>query len=257
MQKRASGQIPAKQRQRVAVDEINEKSNQRDATQEIDDDWLNLYARMAEDKTSEELRSLFGKILAGEIRKPGTFSLRTMQFVSTLSREEAHRVSHFFSFALAGRFVPLFPDLNEEVEPGLDSRILMEELGLASSPDTIGGLATTSEVQAHSKLHLVASGYAIAVNNSTAEKFEFEIGCQALTKPGRELIAIANPPTTSIEFLKKVAQLAFENIRSVRNDDLLAEKITVTIVALVPALNGFASGPIVYSASMPGQTTPN
>src|SRR5258705_4572132 len=110
---------------KVAVDEINEKPSQQDATQEIDDDWLNLYARMAEDKTSEELRSLFGKILAGEIRKPGTFSLRTMQFVSTLSREEAHRISQFFSFALSGRFVPLFQDINEEVEPGLGSRILM------------------------------------------------------------------------------------------------------------------------------------
>ena len=242
---------------KVAVDEINEKPSQQDATQEIDDDWLNLYARMAEDKTSEKLRSLFGKILAGEIRKPGTFSLRTMQFVSTLSREEAYRISHFFSFALSGRFVPLFQDVNEEIEPGLGTRILMEELGLASSPNTISGLAFNTDIRPESKFAFLASGYAIMVNNRTPEKFRFPIGCQALTKPGQELIAIANAPPTSINFLKKVAQLVFESIRSVRAEDLLAGKITVTVIALMPVLNGFVEGPVVYTASMPGQVEPS
>ena len=53
---------------KIAVDEMNDKPGQQDARDEIDDDWLNLYSRLAEDKSSEELRSLFGKILAGEIR---------------------------------------------------------------------------------------------------------------------------------------------------------------------------------------------
>jgi hypothetical protein len=34
---------------KVAVDEMNEKPTQQDAQREIDDDWLNLYARIAED----------------------------------------------------------------------------------------------------------------------------------------------------------------------------------------------------------------
>jgi hypothetical protein len=239
---------------KVAVDEMNEKPTQQDAQQEIDDDWLNLYARMAEDKTSEELRSLFGKILAGEIRKPGSFSLRTMQFVSTLSRDEAHRISMFFSFALSGKFVPLFQDVNEETEPGFTSRILMEELGLASSPNTVGGLALTYEMNPNSKFPLVGSGYGILITNTTNQGSKFQIPCQALTKPGQELLAIANPPQTSVEFLKKVAHAVFESIRSTRSEDLLSGKINVTVVSLIPVFNGLMEGPVVYTASMPGQT---
>jgi hypothetical protein len=241
---------------KVAVDEMNEKPAQQDAQQEIDDDWLNLYARMAEDKTSEELRSLFGKILAGEIRKPGSFSLRTMQFVSTLSRDEAHKISTFFSFALSGKFVPVFQDVNEEVEPGFNSRILMEELGLASSPNTVAGLALTYEMRPNSKFALLGSGYAILINNATDHGSKFQIPCQALTKPGQELVAIANPPQTSIEFLKKVALVVFENIRTTRADDLKLGKINVTIIRLIPVLNGLMEGPVVYTVSMPGQAPP-
>jgi hypothetical protein len=91
---------------RIAVDEVNDKPQQQDAAQEIDDDWLNLYAKIAEDKTSEELQSLFGKILAGEIQRPGTFSLRTLQFLSTLSRSDAQEISRFFSYAIAGLYQP-------------------------------------------------------------------------------------------------------------------------------------------------------
>jgi Protein of unknown function (DUF2806) len=67
---------------RVALDEIKQAPGTVDATAEIEDDWLNFYAKLAEDKSSAELQQLFGRILAGEIRKPGSFSLKTLQLVS-------------------------------------------------------------------------------------------------------------------------------------------------------------------------------
>jgi hypothetical protein len=90
----------------VAVDQINNESakpGSEDAKADVDDDWLNLFARLAEDKSSDELKGLFGRILAGEIRSPGAFSLRTIQFLSTLSKEDATEISNFLSFAIGGR----------------------------------------------------------------------------------------------------------------------------------------------------------
>ena len=40
----------------------------------INDDWLNAFETEARQKSTEEMQAFFGKILAGEIRKPGTFS---------------------------------------------------------------------------------------------------------------------------------------------------------------------------------------
>ncbi|MGZ3424934.1 MAG: DUF2806 domain-containing protein, partial [Polyangiales bacterium] len=38
---------------------------------EIDSDWLDMFARHAETKSSEEMRTYFRRVLAGEIRSPG------------------------------------------------------------------------------------------------------------------------------------------------------------------------------------------
>src|SRR5260370_30873449 len=62
---------------RSAIVELWNDPGAADAPSEIEDDWLNLFARLAEDKSSEELQALFGRILAGGIRRPGSFSLRT------------------------------------------------------------------------------------------------------------------------------------------------------------------------------------
>ncbi|OAF14129.1 DUF2806 domain-containing protein [Bradyrhizobium neotropicale] len=53
-------------------------------TAKPDDDWLNVFERYAEDASSERLQDLWGRIFAGELRKPKAFSLRTLRFVAEL-----------------------------------------------------------------------------------------------------------------------------------------------------------------------------
>lgn len=56
---------------------------------EVDDDWLNVFERYAEDASSERLQGLWGKVLAGEVRQPGRFSTRTLRFLSEFSQADA------------------------------------------------------------------------------------------------------------------------------------------------------------------------
>lgn len=50
----------------------------------LDEDWLNAFCRHAEDASSERFQLLWGRILAGEIRKPGFFSRSTLRVISEL-----------------------------------------------------------------------------------------------------------------------------------------------------------------------------
>ncbi|BAL77003.1 DUF2806 domain-containing protein [Bradyrhizobium cosmicum] len=238
----------------IAVDELNQKGLQKDAENEIEDDWLNLYAKIAEDKTSEELQSLFGKILAGEIQRPGTYSLRTLQFLSTLSKSDAQQISNFFSFVVSGVFVPIGPG-ETPFGPSFPSRILMEELGLASQPNTLGGLAWNIEVAPKRNLVLSCSGYGLLITNQTERSMRFQIECQVLTTPARELFRIANPPPTDFEFLKAFAQIIFEKVRTGGFAEEIVSSGTVGVQAgaLVPTgPEQFLVAP-QYKASMPGQ----
>ena len=70
-----------------------EFSDQAEDTGEtINDDWLNTFETEAREKSTEEMQALFGKILAGEIRKPGSFSIRTVRILGSLDQTVA---SHF------------------------------------------------------------------------------------------------------------------------------------------------------------------
>jgi hypothetical protein len=48
---------------------------QPESQKPIDPDWLNFFGSYAEKATSETIRDLWSRVLAGEIRRPGSFSL--------------------------------------------------------------------------------------------------------------------------------------------------------------------------------------
>lgn len=55
----------------------------------IEDDWFNTFTRVAEDASSEQLQTLLGKILAGEVKRQGSYSPATLRTVSEMTQELA------------------------------------------------------------------------------------------------------------------------------------------------------------------------
>ena len=58
------------------------------------------FERLAEDATSEDIQNMFGRILAGEIRKPGSFSPSTLHFVSMLEPDVAELIKRTLTLTL-------------------------------------------------------------------------------------------------------------------------------------------------------------
>lgn len=65
---------------------LPESSN---SDQPISDDWLNQFEREASQMSTEEMQLLFGRILAGEIQNPSSFSIRTVKLLSALNSTSA------------------------------------------------------------------------------------------------------------------------------------------------------------------------
>jgi len=67
-----------------------ELQNQTDVPDEKpDEDWINRFFSAAEDVSSEQMQELWGRILSGEIKKPGSYSLKTLDFVRNLTKSDA------------------------------------------------------------------------------------------------------------------------------------------------------------------------
>ena len=79
----------------------NLKPEDPTVTPVIGDDWLNNFEREASTKTSAEMQLLFGKILAGEIRKPSSFSIKTVRLISQLESDAARAFAKFCSMAVS------------------------------------------------------------------------------------------------------------------------------------------------------------
>jgi hypothetical protein len=83
-------EVAAEELQRKASSSGGEQETQQEV-QEISDDWLNLFEKEASQKSSEEMQLLFGRILAGEIQRPSSFSIKTLRLVGQLDSRVAAR----------------------------------------------------------------------------------------------------------------------------------------------------------------------
>lgn len=80
--------------------EILEKDNSNISTatdNPYEDDWLSTFENESCHKSSEEMQERFARILAGEIKKPGSFSIRTIKLLGQIDSDIASRFKTFCS----------------------------------------------------------------------------------------------------------------------------------------------------------------
>lgn len=64
----------------------------------VDLDWIAHFFDRARLASDEEMQSLWGRILAGEANKPGSFARRTVQFVSAMEKSDAEMFTRLCGF---------------------------------------------------------------------------------------------------------------------------------------------------------------
>lgn len=106
-------------------------------------------------------------------------------------------------------------------------RVTMQELGLAGHSSIVGGLSKPVNVPAKANLLARATSLGIVFTNETEHPVEFQIPCQALSKIARDLIEIARPGPTDLEFLKSVANMIYDEIKRKHRDELASIRVCV------------------------------
>jgi len=89
--KQARQQFNREQIAQKAIKYVNETSDEQDIQEgyNISEDWLNMFESYAQKASSEQLQEIWARVLSGEIRKPGAFSLSTIRFIAELDAEIA------------------------------------------------------------------------------------------------------------------------------------------------------------------------
>lgn len=81
----------------LAIADENIKAG--DPVHKLEDAWANAFQDACETASEEEMQELWGRVLSGEIKAPGSFSLRAIEFLRTLSKRDADSFTNFLSVA--------------------------------------------------------------------------------------------------------------------------------------------------------------
>jgi uncharacterized repeat protein (TIGR03899 family) len=109
----------------------------------VDEDWITRFFKYAEEISNEEIQELWGRILSGEIQEPKSYSLRTLDILRNLSKEEAQIFMKFASLAIHSSdssFILNFQNeelLKDKYQLNFSDRLLLEELGFLGANDLV------------------------------------------------------------------------------------------------------------------------
>ena len=81
-----------------AIKQIELKEQVSD--EKVDPDWTTRFINIAQDISNEEMKNLWAQILAGEVAQPRTYSLRTLECLKNMTKDEAALFVKFATLAL-------------------------------------------------------------------------------------------------------------------------------------------------------------
>lgn len=175
----------------IAAEELKNENEISDES--VNEDWINRFFRIIEDVSDEEMQALWGKILAGEIKQPNTYSIRTLEMLRNLSKYEAETLIKVANLAIIhNEIIIIFKgDKNIYNDYGVKylDIALMVEVGILQSGDfTI--INIKPEEEKINKL-FVFGEFGLLVGVPPDAK-RIEIPVVLYTKSGVELLKLLN-----------------------------------------------------------------
>ena len=176
-----------------ASNELNDDSEVSD--EPVDDYWATRFFDMASDISGEDMQILWGKILAGEIKCPNSYSIRTLELLRSLTTQEIQALKETLPYIIvmnSDYFIINKVDIRKKYNISFD-RISMLVESKFLSPVTFvveevhlkGGTEITQD--------LFNKNYVICMCCNDEEDRDFNIPIYALTSSGKELVKLLQP----------------------------------------------------------------
>ena len=143
--------------------------------------------------SSDELQTLWGRVLAGEIKSPGSCSLRTLEFLKNLSQNEGLQIARLSPFVVDSQFI--FRGNGQLLESeGITFMFLqyLQELGIVAGVEAIGMNYTAKSTRSDEFVsHFISHDRILLVKHEEASK-ELEFQVYLLTSLGKQVLRLGS-----------------------------------------------------------------
>lgn len=171
-----------------------------------DEDWVTRFFSAAQDISSEQMQDLWGRILAGEILRPGTYSLRALEAMKNLTAADATLFQEVGGLTLLwngnaaiGTHDKEWLRLERKIYPG--HHFQLGELGAAYPTDLMWRAFRDESIQDE----VFVSGEMILLVERGEIKSEIQLPIWKFTAVGKELLNLI-PVTHDEEYLETLGK---------------------------------------------------
>jgi hypothetical protein len=181
-------------RETIAFKAIEHLKETPDAqTAKPDDDWLNVFARHAQEASSERMQDFWSKILAGQLRRANSFSLQTLRFASELDESTAALFEKWSSHVISGSVIAFPPN----VGPQFVELIQLEDFGLFTGVVApLSNAIDDKQIPDTGPFSIIFNFRSHNVVVRIRKPFSMNYRSAILTRIGRELFPITKTPST-------------------------------------------------------------
>ena len=156
----------------------------------VSDDWLYRWRDCAASVSSEDLQSVWGKVLAGEVKAPGRFSLRTLEFVRNLSQSEAAVIERLSPFVIENMVHRVADTALGAAGIDFGTLLSLQELGVLAGVDGLGLEISWKSIDPSSFVQALKSHGRVLVIKAPDQTKVLKLPARALTAIGRQVLQL-------------------------------------------------------------------
>lgn len=158
----------------------------------VDEDWLFIWREYAGKVSAEDLQRLWGSVLAGEVKAPGRYSIRALEFLKTLSKADAERISKLASYIIDDCIATSQEKYLETC--GLDFSMLLEmqDLGVISGVEAMEITRTYTSVKEEKFLMMLLSNSKVLIVEHEDASEAFKLKVYLVTSLGRQVLSLGS-----------------------------------------------------------------
>ena len=170
----------------------------------VNPDWVTRFFDIVQDVSDNEMRILWGQILAGEIKQPKSYSLRTLETLRNMTKDEAELFQKVAQFVLIQRdaFILSSEDILNKFGITYSDISKLIEIGLIQPGDFVTKNYSSQQTRETSIGIVYDDIVLIVALQANAKKVSIPI--RLLTIPGKELVKLIKI-YPNIEYIKELA----------------------------------------------------
>ena len=201
----------------VVANAYNILENEQTCSEEpVAQGWINRFFDSVADVSDEDLQKLWGKVLAGEIMQPSSYSLRTLEALKNISKYEAelfNKVSPYIVNMEGGLFTTSTTELLKKHGITYGEIMRLDECGLINSAGLVSLNPKVSDSQHvaiynSSKISLICG---LDSNTTTVSIGEF-----GLTGAGKELFRLIDVTPNDEFFHDLIEKIVHDNSKKIK-----------------------------------------